>query len=379
MYSNHKVLDVHAHMRAVVPASSFLALLLGSNTAIGSPLSGSPDEPVAPFLTMKKRDMVPQSSSEDIGKLADQHARYIEARQIDTQILGPHPVEIHGWLPPSLFREWTVFINDLIFRFCQARPDRFVGACQLPQLATRKDASHMLPELDRCVNDLGFAATYVTPDPTGKRDTPLLNDRYWDPLFDYCQEHDLPIIVHGSGTLDDRFASVPINSQLAFMSEQYFSLMALRHSDVFERFPRLRIIICHCGGALDRFTPQSPLVNPKPNRDLSQSLFFDTCAYDLDFLAAAVHQRTPAQMCFGSEAPGTGGIKRPGTERTVDDLVPMFAENPKLAFLTEQEKLQILHHNPAKFCPPLADSVLANRKARLALSPGAPGQEGQPK
>ncbi|MBF2714123.1 amidohydrolase family protein [Agrobacterium vitis] len=367
MYSQHKVLDVHGHMRAVVPASSYLALLLGSNTAIPSPLSGLADDPVAPFLTMKKRDMVPQSSNEDIRKLADQHARYLEARNIDAQILGPHPVEFHGWLPSALFKEWTIFINDLIFRFCQARPDRFVGACQLPQLSTENDASHMLPELERCVKEYAFAATYVFPDPTGRRDTPLLNHRYWDPLYDYCQEHDLPIIVHGSGSLDQRFETIPIDSQMAFVWEQYYSLMALRHSDVFERFPRLRVLICHCGGALDRFVQQSPLVNPKPERDLSENLFFDTCAHDLDFLAAAVHQRTPAQMCFGSESPGTGGLRRAGTERTVDDLVPMFAEHPKLAFLSDEEKLKILHHNPAKFCRGLADPSAANKKARRAI------------
>ncbi|MGV2181471.1 amidohydrolase family protein [Rhizobium rhizogenes] len=367
MYSEHKVLDVHGHMRAVVPASSYLALLLGSNTAIASPLSGSPNDLVAPFLAMKKQDMVPQSSNDDIRKLADTHARYLEARNIDVQLLGPHPVEFHGWLPPALFKEWTSFINDLIFRFCQARPDRFVGACQLPQLATEKDASHMLPELERCVQNYAFAATYVFPDPTGRRESPLLSERYWYPLYDYCQANELPIIVHGSGSLDQRFQTIPLDSQMAFLWEQYYSLMALRHSDVFEQFPRLRILVCHCGGALDRFVQQSPLVNPKPGRVPSENLFFDTCAHDLDFLAAAVHQRSPAQMCFGSEAPGTGGLKRPGTDRTVDDLVPMFAEHPKLSFLSEEEKLQILHYNPAKFCPGLADPIAVNKKARRAV------------
>lgn len=247
MYSQVKVLDVHSHMRAVLPASTYLALLLGSNTAIPSTLRGSRDEPVAPFLTMRKADMIPGASDEDFRKIADTHARYIEARSIDGQLLGPHPVEVHGWLPPHLFKEWASYYNDMIFKVCQSRPDRFIGACLLPQLAGETDATHMLPELERCVRDYAFAATYVTPDPTGKRDTPSMAEPYWHPLYDYCQEHELPIVVHGSGTLEQRYAKVPISSQLAFVAEQYFALMALRHSDVFVQFPRLRVIICHCG------------------------------------------------------------------------------------------------------------------------------------
>ena len=46
---------------------------------------------------------------------------------------------------------------------------------------------------------------------------------------------------------------------------------------MFERFPELRVIVCHCGGGLDRFTKTDPHL---PQKDLSKNLFFDTCAYD---------------------------------------------------------------------------------------------------
>lgn len=363
MYAEHPVLDVHSHVRAVVPASAFLSLLLGSNTPFPSPLG---DEPLPPFIPMRKADMVPMSSDKDFHAIADKHAAYIEARAIETQIVGPHPVEVHGWLPAHLFKSWTSFVNDMIFKVCQARPDRFVGACQLPQLAGEKDTTHVLEELERCVTDYGFVATYLIPDPTGERDTPAVSDPYWFPLYEHCEDKGVAIIVHGAYSKDPRFPNVPINPQMAFLTEQYFALQLLRHSDVFERFPRLRVLICHCGGALDRFIREAPLVTPYPERDLSGNLFFDTCAYDTDFLAAAINQRTPAQSCFGSEAPGAGATVRPETGRTSDDLVPIFADHPKLAFLTEEEKLQILHHNPIRFCPGLADPTVTNAKAVLA-------------
>ena len=40
--------------------------------------------------------------------------------------------------------------------------------------------------------------------------------------------------------------------------------------------------------------------------DLSDNLFFDTCAYDPHFLTAALKQRGVPQMVFGTESPGSG-------------------------------------------------------------------------
>ena len=42
-------------------------------------------------------------------------------------------------------------------------------------------------------------------------------------------------------------------------------------------------------------------------------------------------------------------------------MVPMITGDPILDFLTEEDKLNILHHNPAKVCPALADPALSPR------------------
>jgi hypothetical protein len=49
---------------------------------------------------------------------------------------------------------------------------------------------------------------------------------------------------------------------------------------------RQRVIICHCGGALDRFIPNDD--RHIAQKDLSQNLFYDTCGYDVNFLEAAL-------------------------------------------------------------------------------------------
>jgi predicted TIM-barrel fold metal-dependent hydrolase len=117
---------------------------------------------------------------------------------------------------------------------------------------------------------------------------------------------------------------------------------------VFDRFPELRVIICHCGGALDRFIPTDHHIAQK---DLSENLFYDTCGYDVSFLEAAVKQRGVHQMVFGTEAPGSGGAIRPETGRTSDDLVPVI---DGFGFLTKEDKVKIFNTNPAKVIPALA-------------------------
>jgi predicted TIM-barrel fold metal-dependent hydrolase len=118
--------------------------------------------------------------------------------------------------------------------------------------------------------------------------------------------------------------------------------------DVFARFPELKVIICHCGGALDRFIRSDKHLS---QTDLSNNLYFDTCAHDVDYLTTAIKQRTPARLLFGTEAPGSGAAVRgpgEGPGKTGDDLVPVISS---FDFITEQDKIAIFNTNPAKVFP----------------------------
>jgi predicted TIM-barrel fold metal-dependent hydrolase len=175
-----------------------------------------------------------------------------------------------------------------------------------------------------------------------------MHEAYWYPLYARVQELGIPLIVHGTNSLDPRFRVVPHNYQLGFYTEQYLAGQFLSHGDVFERFPELKVIICHCGGGLDRFIPTDPHIAQK---DLSENLFYDTCAYDLNFLEAAIKQRGVPRLLFGSEAPGSGRAVRPETGRTSDDLVPIIGA---FDFITEDDKIKIFNENPARVVPALA-------------------------
>jgi len=334
-----RVLDIHGHVSA--PAgngSQLLAGMLASNT----PTRVDPLKNDVPNLNMNE-----QTWANSVKRHTDQ----MDDHEIDAQLIGPRPFLMLGWMQKHLLPSWCHFINHMVAKQVQIRPDRFVGAATLPQDPDAPDLSGVLGELDYCVNDLGFKAVYISPDPSGDRRSPGVNTKYWDPVYERCERLALPIIVHGTNCLDARIGIIPQNYQVGFLYEQFLATQLYMHGDAFERFPGLKVLVCHCGGALDRFIKTDPHLGQK---DRSANLFFDTNALDLDYLEAAIKQRTPKQTAFGTETPGSGSAKRPETGRQGDDLVPYIGAFP---FLSEDDKRLIFQDNSTKLCPALAQTT----------------------
>lgn len=345
MFHGRTVLDVHAHVSHPMGGMGMLYMFMqGRNGAIPSPIGTAQ----ASFFGLDDA-----AFEVSVGG----HVAYIDERQIDVQVLGPRPFLMLGGMADHLFPAWTRAVNDAIAKQCSMHPDRFLGACQLPQNVHAPDASHCLDELRRCVDGLGFVGVYLSPDPEGLRNAPGLAERWYDPLYAECETRRLPIIVHGTNCRDPRFQHVPHSYQLGFVAEQYWAGQVLSHSDVFDRFPGLQVIICHCGGALDRWIPTDPHLSQK---DLADNLFYDTCAHDELFLECAIRQRGVHRMVFGTEAPGSGAAPRPGhpTSRSGDDLVPVIGS---FDFLTPEQKDSIFHDNPRRLFPAMASLRGAGR------------------
>jgi predicted TIM-barrel fold metal-dependent hydrolase len=282
-----------------------------------------------------------EMSDEQLENAQGRHLKIMDERSVDVQVLGPRPIAMWHWMRPFLQEFWCRITNDVIARICKLHPDRFRGAAQLPQ-NSKLDTRNCVAELERCVKELGFVTAYVNPDPAGDKQTPGMHEEYWYPLYEKAQDLDVPLIVHPSLTYDRRLEIIPANYQMNNYIEEFIALQLLTHGGVFEKFPRLKVLICHCGGALNRFIATDRHVAQK---DLSRNLFFDACAYDVDFLTAAIKQRGVDQMLFGTEAPGSGGAVRPDTGRPSDDMVPVI---DSLGFLSTEDKVKIFNKNPLK-------------------------------
>jgi len=319
MFHNHKVIDVHGHMSTPPHFRAHFAGMVSLNT---------------PGRKLEMTD-------EQLANAQKNHLKGMDERNIDIQLLGPRPVAMWHWTRPFLQQEICRVTNDVIAHIVKLHPDRFVGMAQLPQSAGL-DTRNCVAELERCVKELGFAGAYVNPDPGGRKEAPGMHDEYWHPLYEKAQELDVPLMVHPSTSYDARIEVIPHNYQMNNYIEEFIAMHLLSHSSVFEKFPRLKIVICHCGGALNRFIPTDHHLAQK---DLSKNLFYDCCAYDVNFLTAAIKQKGVDQMMFGTEFPGSGGAVRPETGKPSDDLFPVI---DGLGFLSAEDKLKIFHKNPLR-------------------------------
>ncbi len=354
-FDGYTVLDVHGHMSGPPQVRAWAYNLI----ALRSPDEGE--------LVIEDAEME---------KALARHLQVLDERRIDVQLISPRPVAMMHWERPFIQRAWARTTNDLIAQHCRLHPDRFVGVAQLPQ-SRELDTSNCLEELERGITELGFVAAIVNPDPGGDRQTPGMDDPYWFPLYEKAQELDCTLIVHPSITRDRRVERIPHNYQYNNLTEETLATLLLEHSDVFERYPRLRVVVCHCGGALRRSLEagrrtrgvvvgqsgqagggqvgMSVRRRAREAHEWRDSLFFDSCAYDPDFLEAAIRQRGVEQMVFGSEAPGSGtSTKNPETGRPSDDLVPVIE---RIAFLSADDRRALLHDNALRVFPRLAAHV----------------------
>lgn len=317
MYNGKKVIDIHGH-HSTPPGFRGAAYNLIALRTPGQARVEMTDEALEGAL--------------------QRHLKIMDEREIDVQLISPRPVAMMHWEMPFIVEKWTKMTNEVIHKSCQMHADRFVGVAQLPQ-NSEIPTSNCIDELEHCVKDYGFVSAILNPDPGGDRQTPGMNTEYWYPLYEKAQQLDIPLIVHPSISRDPRITIIPHNYQYNNVTEEYLATELLMHGDVFKTFPKLKIIVCHCGGALNRFIT---VRGRDESMDLSDNLYFDTCAYEKWFLSAAIQQKGVDQMMFGTEAPGSGGAIRPDTGRPSDDLVPVI---DSIEFLSLEEKMKIFREN----------------------------------
>ena len=90
-------------------------------------------------------------------------------------------------------------------------------------------------------------------DPDSHQALASLCETYWFPLYERAEALGATLIIHASISRDPRVQILPHSYQYNFMTEQTLATDLLQQSDVFERYPKLRIQVCHCGGSVSRF------------------------------------------------------------------------------------------------------------------------------
>ena len=224
-------------------------------------------------------------------------------------------------------------------------PTRFRAVAGLPQYRD-ESPTNCFAELEFRVKEQGFIGCLLNPDPTEGDGAPPpgLGEEFWYPLYEKMCELDIPALIHSAGSCSPRESYT-----LKFINEESIAIISLMNSKVFEKFPNLKLIVPHGGGAIPyhmgRFRSWSVRRGGEFFDDKLKRLNFDTTTYDKDALELLFKVVGPDRVLFATENPGTGSAIDPQTGRGYDDLKPII-EN--ISFLSAEDKKNIFECNCTK-------------------------------
>lgn len=237
----------------------------------------------------------------------DVRTREMDEDGFDRQILIPDNRPFLYELGADLGRAMAEAYNDVTAEALRGR-DRFIG-CAWVYLPDMKGA---VSELDRAVGRLGIRAVKLTG---GYGDADLDDQAMW-PLYEACQHHDIPILVHPAARAFEEQAGHPwligadrygamrfLASTLGFPFTYMHTITRLILSGALDRFPRLRFAFFEGGvgwvpflmNQLDRETEHRSFRNYA--RDANVRLERKPSEYfDRLYVAAVAHEPYIAQV-----------------------------------------------------------------------------------
>jgi aminocarboxymuconate-semialdehyde decarboxylase len=265
----------------------------------------------------------------------------------DMQVLSPMPELLSHWLPPDDAEYLADVMNDEVAAMMARAPRHFAGI----GMVCAQDVARAVRQLQK-VKAQGFAGIEIGTHINGT----ALGSESLFPLYEAAEALDLGIFVHplhpaGMERVD---ASPEFAATAVFPLETALASVSLLAAGVLERFPRLRILLSHGGGALSWILPRMDFgwslglkgkMTQPPSKSARQ-FWYDTILYDpasLSFLANAVGSD---HIVVGSDYPFSIRQKQPGAfaTRALDNEAVLAAN--ALAFLGKAHDVKQLDRVP---------------------------------
>lgn len=140
----------------------------------------------------------------------------------------------------------AIRFNDELAEGIARHPDRYVGLAAFSPL----DPANAARELERAVNKLGMRGGILNSHTLG---TYLDDEQYWE-IFEAAQALDVPIYLHPQtppANMIEPFLHRGLDAAVyGFACETGLHALRLVVSGLFDRFPKLQIVLGHCGEAL---------------------------------------------------------------------------------------------------------------------------------
>ncbi|MBI3434750.1 MAG: amidohydrolase [Proteobacteria bacterium] len=175
----------------------------------------------------------------------------MDAAGVDIQVLS-HGAPATQKLAADIAADVTRRVNDRLHAFISSKPDRFAAFAALPTA----DPVAAADELERSVTKLGFKGAMLH----GLANGVFLDDKRFWPIYERAEKLDVPIYFHPSlphaGVMDayynDYAKDFPmvVRAAWGFTVETATLGIRLVLSGVFDKYPKLKVILGHLGETL---------------------------------------------------------------------------------------------------------------------------------
>ncbi|KAK5044554.1 hypothetical protein LTR84_010678 [Exophiala bonariae] len=262
-----------------------------------------------------KETILLQRCRENLVEVGDVRLKSMKDNQVSMQVLSHAPNSL------ALDLDTCIKVNNTLAQTVRDRPGSFAGFATLPMV--QPEAADK--ELRRCVNELKFLGALIDNNCNGR----FYDDPYYWPVFEAAQELDVPIYLHPSyndqtkslmfdGNYPDAIAQTLSMYAWGWHSENALHFIRLFAAGVFDKFPRLKIILGHMGEMipfqLDRIirvtSHQWPMVGVKPERQLRQvwdeNIWITTSGmFAIAPMATVLRQCKPDRILYSVDYPFT--------------------------------------------------------------------------
>jgi aminocarboxymuconate-semialdehyde decarboxylase len=308
------IIDTHAH---VVPASLLDALRAGQRLFPSVKLhdaaaprlefaGGGPGRPIQPRLW-------------DLS----QRREWLNRARVDRQLVGGW-TDVYGYdLAPEEGADWARFYNEHMAKDAAALPA--LSALATVPLQDGRLAARVLEE----ALDAGFHGAMVATQPKGTGGN--LDDPSLDPFWEVASARGAAIFLHPHYICgDERLAGYDLINAVGRLTDTTIAVARLLYAGHLTRFPGVRLLLSHAGGALPYALgrlKRNNAIHPGEYADAEagfRRLYFDTVLFEpraLRFLCDVVGAD---RVMLGSDYPF--GIGDPDPCGIVDRTVLTQAE-----------------------------------------------------
>ncbi len=250
----------------------------------------------------------------------------LEREGVDLQVLTLTTPGTHVE-PPERAALLARLVNDAFAQVVRSRGARFTALATLPLNDPRAAAV----ELERAMGQLGLKGAMLFSNVSG---VALADERLW-PLYERANELGAVLHIHpthpaGVEAMTDYWL-MPL---VGFLLDTTLAAAKLVFAGVVERFPRIRWVLAHLGGAipymaerLDRgfeAFPECRRYIEKPPSEYLRTFFYDTVNFDPAALRLAVDFAGARHILAGSDYP-----HRIGSLRAMRQSLERLAVSPE--------------------------------------------------